>query len=150
MSVKLLLDNNVAHLANCFSSKQVVHLSDVKLSKDSPDDEVVAVASTKGYIIVTNNRRDFEKEVPRRVAASRKRDGDCTQVHGLVVLLPSDKEAQVRALTRAGSQLRYEGRSIGWQEVRDLCLKVVIEQTGKTNITKLPRCPHCVFDDEGE
>ena len=44
--------------------------------------------------------------------------------------------------------MRFEGRSIGWKTVQDLCLKVVISEAGKATVTKLPRCPHCLFTDE--
>jgi hypothetical protein len=145
---KLLLDNDVRHLDSCFPKKQTDQLSDVGLDVSASDDAIVAVASQNNYIIVTNNRRHFEHKVKTRIAASSKKDLGCTQVHGLIVVLPSEQLKQERAIRRAAKQLRFEGKPIGWKEVSELCLKVVIEETGKPTVTKLPRCPHCVFEDD--
>ena len=129
-------------------ASETVQLEDVGLDRDASDEYIVAEASQRGYVIVTNNRRDFEHEVPTRIAESSKKDQGCTQVHGLVIILPSDRLKQERAIARASKQLRFENTPIGWKDVNELCLKVVIEETGKATVTKLPRCPHCKFRDE--
>jgi hypothetical protein len=149
-SFKFLLDNDVRHLSACFPNKQTVQLDDVGLDRDASDEDVVAEASWHGYVIVTNNRRDFEQEVPSRIAESSKKDLGCTQVHGLVIVLPSEKLKQERAIARASKQLRFQNKPIGWKDVHELCLKVVIEETGKATVTELPRCPHCNFHDDEE
>ena len=147
-SFKFLLDNDVRHLFACFPSKQTVQLEDVGLDRSASDEDIVAAASENGYVIVTNNRSDFEREVPSKIAESSKKKLGCTQVHGLVIVLPSDRLKQERAIDRASKQLRFEDRPITWKDVNELCLKVVIEETGRATVTKLPRCPHCNFDDE--
>jgi hypothetical protein len=147
-SFKFLLDNDVRHLSACFPSKQTVQLEDIGLDRDASDEDIVAEASLLGYVIVTNNRRDFEHEVPTRIAESSKKDQGCTQVHGLVIILPSERLKQERAIDRASRQLRFGNRPIFWKDVNELCLKVVIEETGKATVTKLPRCPHCIFRDD--
>jgi Domain of unknown function (DUF5615) len=147
-SFKFLLDNDVRHLSSCFPSKQTVQLEDVGLDRDASDEDIVAEASLHSYVIVTNNRRDFEHEVPTRIAESSKKDQGCTQVHGLVIILPSERLKQERSIARASKQLRFENRPIAWKDVNELCLKVVIEETGKATVTKLPRCPHCIFRDD--
>jgi hypothetical protein len=147
-SFKFLLDNDVRHLASCFPNKQTVQLEDIGLDRDALDEDIVAEASLHSFVIVTNNRRDFEYEVPTRIAESSKKDQGCTQVHGLVIILPSLRLKQERAIDRASKQLRFENRPIAWKDVNELCLKVVIEETGKATVTKLPRCPHCKFRDK--
>lgn len=119
----------------------------VGLARDADDREIVEVASQEKLILVTNNRRDFRPLVKERIAATSKKRNGCTQVHGLVIVLPSDKFTQHRALHRAAGQLQLDGRAIGWKEVRDLCLEVVIGEAGKPRVRRLPRCPHCEFSD---
>jgi Domain of unknown function (DUF5615) len=145
---KFLFDNDVRHLSSCFPSRQTVQLEDVGLNRNASDEDIVAEASRHGYVIVTNNRRDFEQEVPARIAGSSKKGSGCTQVHGLVIILPSEKLKQERAIDRASQQLRFQNKPIGWKDVNEFCLKVVIEETGKAAVTKLPRCPHCIFRDD--
>jgi|SRR5215472_10329438 len=145
---RFLLDNDVSHLANSFPTNQVAHLSEYELVPNADDKFIVQVASENGLIIVTHNRKDFEKYVPQWIARSSKKQLGCTQVHGLIVLLPSTKYQQEQAIKRAASQLEFEGRPVTWKDVNKLCLKVVIEISGKARITKLPRCPHCKFADE--
>jgi hypothetical protein len=149
-SFKFLLDNDVRHLSSCFPSRQTVQLEAVGLDRSASDEDIVAEASRRGYVIVTNNRHDFEHEVPTRIAESSKKDLGCTQVHGLVIILPSERLKQERAIARASKQLRFQNKPIVWKDVNELCLKVVIEETGKATVSKLPRCPHCNFRDDEE
>lgn len=148
-SFKFLLDNDVRHLSACFPNKQTVQLEDVRLDRDASDEDIVAAASQLGYVIVTNNRRDFEHEVRNRVAETSSKKLGCTQVHGLVIVLPLERLKQERAIDRASKQLRFQDKLIGWKHVNELCLKVVIEESGRASVTKLPRCPHCTFRDDG-
>jgi hypothetical protein len=147
-SYRFLLDNCVRHVASCFPPKLTRQLEEAGLSAKARDEEIIAEASQRGYIIVTNNRDDFEQKITSYIAQSSKKDTGCTQVHGLVVLVPSEALKQKHALEKAEKHLEYEGRLIGWKEVNELCLKVVIDASGKATITKLPRCPHCNFRDE--
>lgn len=147
-SFKFLLDHDVRHLASSFPSKQVLMLEDVGLSQRSSDGEIVEAASERGCIIVTNNARDFEKEVPEHIASTSKKAKGCTQVHGLVIVVPPEKFVQEKALADATATLTFEGRSIGWKEVSDLCLKVMVSKETRPVVTKLPRCPYCKFGDE--
>ncbi len=149
-SFKFLLDNDVRHLASCFPAKQTCQLEDVGLKPSATDDEVVAAASQSGHIIVTNNRRDFEHEVDSRIAQSSKKDGGCTQVHGLIIVLPSERLKQEQAIAKAAKSLRFEGKAIGWKDVGERCLKVVIEDSGRATVSKLARCPTCSFADSRE
>lgn len=143
-----LLDNDVRHLASCFPSKQTLQLEDVGLPKDADDPEIVEIASGENLTIITNNRRHFESDVAKRIAESSKKENGCTQVHGLVIVLPSERLKQERAIQRAANHLTFNGKHIGWKDVHKLCLKVIIEESGKASVSKLPRCPHCVFDNE--
>jgi hypothetical protein len=147
-SFKFLLDHDVRHLASSFPSKQTLQLENVGLSGRNSDVEIVQAASERGCIIVTNNARDFEKDVPEHIASTSKKRLGCTQVHGLVIVVPSEMFAQEKAIAEASGRLTFEGRSIGWKEVSDLCLKVVIGRDGRPTVTNLPRCPYCKFGDD--
>ena len=70
---KFLLDNDVRHLQAVLPLKQTVHLEEVGSRPSSPDDDVVAVASVEGLLIVTNNRRDFEQWVVARMVKAPRR-----------------------------------------------------------------------------
>jgi len=102
---KFLLDNDVRHLQAVLPPKQTVHLEEIGLRPSSPDGDVVEAASVKGLLIVTNNRRDFEQWVDARIAETSRKDDGCTQVQGLVVVVPSDAISQARALVRARRML---------------------------------------------
>jgi hypothetical protein len=145
---KYLMDHDVRHLCSCFPPKQTLQLEDVGLEPAAIDQEIIAVASERRCVIVTNNRRHFERHVPGHIAESSKKPFGCRQVHGLIIVLPSDKLVQERAVTRASKQLALKGKSLTWRDVNGLCLKVVIQATGKATVTKLPRCPYCGFDDD--
>ncbi len=147
---KFIFDNDVRHLAACFPGKQTIQLEEVGLSRDASDEDIVAVASEGKFIIVTNNRRDFEFEVRNKITSSSKKRFGCTQVHGLVVVLPSESLKQERALLRATRQLWFDGRLVGWKAVNELCLKVIVEESGRAKVSRLLRCPYCDFDDLGE
>ena len=81
-SFKFLLDHDVRHLATSFPGKQVLMLEDVGLSQHSSDEEIVEAASERGCIIVTNNARDFEKEVPEHIATTSNKAKGCARFTG--------------------------------------------------------------------
>jgi len=45
-------------------------------------------------------------------------------------------------------RLSFEGKRISYNDVHDRDLLVVVESSGKTTVTRLPRCPHCNYDDD--
>jgi len=120
---KFLLDNDVRHLQSVLPARQTVQLEEVSLSGLSSDDEIVEAASGKNLLIVTNNKRDFQHGVVARIGQSRKGDYNCTQVHGLVIIVPSDAIIQKRVLAAATKNLIFEGRRIGWKNIFEQCLK---------------------------
>jgi Domain of unknown function (DUF5615) len=140
---KFLLDNDVRHLAEVLPAKQTAHLEGVGLNAASTDEEIVQAASTRNLLIVTNNRRDFQQAVVNWIGESTKKADGCTQVHGLVIIKPSEALNQSRLFLLAAKKLDFEGKRIGWKTVFDECLQVVIEASGAVKITKLPRCPFC-------
>src|SRR5271156_1742422 len=99
-SFKFLLDNDVRGVADALPPKQVRQLEDVGLAADAEDKEVVEVASLEGLILVTHNRKDFERFVPERIAESTKKDDGCTQVHGLIIVLPTTLVEQIEAIKK--------------------------------------------------
>jgi hypothetical protein len=140
---KFLLDNDVRHLEDVLPAKQTAHLEDVGLNAASTDEEIVQVASVRNVLIVTNNRRDFQRAVANWIGESTKKANGCTQVHGLVIVKPPEAFNQSRLMLSASKRLDFEGKRIGWKTVFDECLQVVIEASGAVKITKLPRCPFC-------
>jgi hypothetical protein len=142
-SFKFLLDNDVRGVAEAFPRKQVVQLSDIGLATRTADDVIVEVASLRELVIVTHNRKDYERFVPERISQSTKKDGGCTQVNGLIILLQDTTIGQIRAIKRAQTRLKFNGKAITWKDVHEQCLKIVIEDQGTPTVTQLPRCPHC-------
>jgi Domain of unknown function (DUF5615) len=140
---KFIVDNDVRHLQSVLPPRQTVQLEEVGLDGRSDDDEIVELASQRNLLIVTNNRRHFEQKVLARISQSRDSELGCTQVQGLVIVLPSDAIVQKRVLAAASKNLIFEGKRIGWKNVVEQCLKVVIEASGRPKITRLPLCPWC-------
>jgi hypothetical protein len=141
--VSFLFDNDVRHLAAMVPAKQAVHLQDLGLAANADDSEIVFAASGERLLIVTNNRRDFQQAVVKRIRESREKDDGCAQVWGLVIVKPSDAISQKRLFAVAAKRLMFEGKRIGWKTVSEECLQVVLESSGAIKISKLPRCPFC-------
>ena len=66
---KFMLDRGVTHLRDCFAPKRVVSTETLGLRENLPDDEIVAYASQKGYLLVASNRRDFLRDAKRMACA---------------------------------------------------------------------------------
>jgi hypothetical protein len=144
---KTLVDNDVRHLATCFRRKSVVQLEDVGLRASSTDQEILDLASARRLLIVTNNKRDFTKGATKKIAQTSPKIKGCTQIHGMIIVVPSDAIVQERVLRAALKSLRFEGREIGLKNVQDECLQVLIDNDGQAKVTKLPRCQWCEIRD---
>jgi hypothetical protein len=144
---KFMLDRGVGHLLDCFPRKRVVSVETLGLRSNLPDDEIVAEASTRGYLLVASNRRDFVRDVENYVAQSSKKSNGCCRVPGMILIVPNGEIAQRRVLTGLESRLMFEGQSIHYGDVHDRDLLVTVEETGRARVTRLRRCPHCVYDD---
>lgn len=142
-----MLDRGVSHLLDCFPRKRVVSFETLGLRPNLPDDEVVAEASARGYLLVASNRRDFIRDVDKYVAQSSKRSNGCCRVPGMILLVPNGEIAQRRVLAGLESRLVFEGRKVRYGDVHDRDLLVTVEGTGKAQISRLPRCPHCNYED---
>ena len=145
---KFMLDRGVNHLKDCFPSKRVVSTETLGLRSTLPDEEIVEYASTEGYLLVASNRRDFLRDAKRHVAQSSKKQFGCCSVPGMILLVPNDKITQRRALKGLESRLRFEGKRISYSDVHDRDLVVMIEASGKATVSRLPRCPHCKYNDD--
>jgi hypothetical protein len=145
--IKFMLDRGVNHLLDCFPAKRVVSTETLGFRSNLPDDEIVAEASERGYLLVASNRRDFVQDVNQHVAKSRKKEGGCCRVPGMILLVPNEEIAQRRVLEGLESRLRFEGKAIHYGDVHDRDLLVTVEATGQPRITRLPRCPHCTYRD---
>lgn len=144
---KFLLDESVKHLARRFPAKRVFTLESLALPRDAPDDDILDVASIRNCLLVVSNRRDFLPKIRAYVAKSTKKAGGCRRVPGLIVFVPNEEHAQVRLLRNLERRLKFEGRKITYKDVHDRDLLVQIEASGAVKIARLPRCPHCRYDD---
>ena len=143
-----MLDRGVNHLRASFPSKRVVSTETLGLRSTLPDDEIIEHASTRGYLLVASNRRDFLRDAERYVKQSSKKQFGRCRVHGMILLVPNDEITQRRVLERLESRLKFEGKPITYGDVHDRDLVVVVEASGKATVSRLPQCPHCKYDDD--
>jgi len=144
---KFLLDRGVGHLAQCFPAKRVVTTDSLELPPDISDDEIVQIASHKKYLLIAANRRDFARIVPAYVATSTKKPDGCRRVYGLILLVPNEQHVQERVLKGLEGRMLLDGEKINFSDVHDRDLLVQVEADGRGKVTRLPRCPHCEYDD---
>jgi uncharacterized protein DUF5615 len=145
---KFLIDQGVHHLAEHFPPKRVVTLKTLGLREDTSDDDILDAASVRKWVLVTANRRDFLSLARAYVAKSTKKTDGCHRVPGMILIVPNDAHSQHRALNGLENRLVFEGKKITWSDVHDRDLLVQIEANGTVKIERLPRCPHCNYDDE--
>jgi hypothetical protein len=148
--LKFQLDQTVTHLHKIIPAKRVATNKSLGLDESASDEQIVEEASFRGNIIVTTNtkRHDFENAIRERVSQSSKKPNGCTKVNGLILLLSNDEIVQQRLWKGLENRLFFEGKKISFQDVHDLGLMVKVQSTGQATISRLPRCPHCVHDDE--
>ena len=91
---------------------------------------------------------DFEHAIAKYVARSSKKQFGCNRVPGLILLLSNDRFVQERLLKGLESRLFFDGKKITFQDVHERDLLVKVHSTGKAVVTRLPRCPHCNYEDE--
>ncbi len=144
---KFFLDRGVSHLARCFPAKRVFTTESLGLPQDAPDDEIVAVASQNRYLLVAANRRDFARLVPEYIKQSTKKADGCRRVCGLILLIPNEQHVQERVLEGLGERMVLDGKKITYTDVHERDLEVQVEANGTARVTRLPRCPHCEYDD---
>lgn|SRR5487761_45813 len=145
---KFMLDRGVNHLKDCFPSKRVVSTETLGLRSTLADEEIIEYASTEGYLLVASNRRDFLRDAKRHVAQSSKKQFGCCRVPGMILLVPNDEITQRRVLKGLESRLRFERKPISYSDVHDGDLIVMIEASGKATVSRMPRCPHCKYNDD--
>ena len=127
---KFMLDRGVSHLRDCFAPKRVVSTETVGLRANLPDDEIVAYASEKGYLLVASNRRDFLRGAKRHVAQSSKKQYGCRPIPGMILLVPNEAIVQRRVLKGFESRLRFNGKAVSIADVHDQDLLVTIAANG--------------------
>lgn len=145
---KFQLDQTVNHLEDFFPAKRVVTNKTLGFRQEMPDEELVAYASLNGHLLVTANRRDFERDAKACVAQSSKKPNGCSRVPGLILLFSNDEIVQRRMLTGLENRLSFEGKKITYKDIHDRDLLVKVHSTGEAIISRLPRCPHCEYEDE--
>jgi hypothetical protein len=147
---KFMLDRGVNHLQDCFPSKRAVSTETLGLRPTLDDDKIIEYASIRGHLLVASNRRDFLRDAKLHVAKSRKKESGCCRVPGMILLIPNDEITQRRVLEHLESRLKFEGKGIRYSDVHDRDLLVVVEASGKATVSRLPRCPHCIYDDDDD
>jgi hypothetical protein len=140
---KFMLDRGVAHLAHCFPAKRVVTTDSLGLPSNTPDQDIVEIASSSRFLLVAANRCDFVPLVRAQVAKSSKKEKGCCRVCGLIVLIPNEQLVQERVLKRLEDRMVLDGKKVTYTDVHDRDLLVQVECDGTPRITRLPRCPHC-------
>ena len=140
---KFMLDRGVSHLLDCFPMKRVVTTETLGLRSNLSDDEIVAYASERGYLLVASNRRDFLRDAKSHVAQSSKKQFGCCRIPGMILLVPNEEIVQRRVLRGIESRLKFKGKAINFTYVHDQDLLVTVEATGKVSVSRLPKCPHC-------
>jgi hypothetical protein len=131
-----LVDQNCNHLRALFPKGRAKSLVDVGLREQSSDGEILAFASEREFIIVTENDVDFVRAMKRVCARSGGRGKLCGDACGMLVVPSGLAKLEYRELSR---KLRYKGHPLGWQEVARLDLRVSV--SGEAS--DLPRCPEC-------
>lgn len=144
---KFLLDCGVGHLARCFPAKRVVTIDSLGLPPDTPDDEIVGIAAYRKYLLVAANRRDFARIVPAYIAKSTRKSDGCRRVCGLILLTPNEKHIQERVLKGLEGRMLLDGEKVNFSDIHERDLLVQVEADGTVRVTRLPRCPHCQYDD---
>jgi hypothetical protein len=127
-----------------------VTLKSLGLTENTADEKIVEAASEHKFLLVASNRKDFLPLVRAYVAKSREKEGGCQRVSGLILLVPNEEHVQKRVLKGVENRLRFEGKKITFKDVHDRDLLVQIETSGAVRVSRLPRCPHCIYHDEPE
>jgi hypothetical protein len=78
------------------------------------DRQIVEAACELESVIVTGNRRDFEREILRFQRLTKRKD--CHELWGLIVL-PNGLLRQKRVLKYAEKRLRFQGKALRWGDV---------------------------------
>jgi hypothetical protein len=146
---KYQLDQSVNHLEHIIPAKRVVTNKTLGLDEDTPDEVLVEEASVRGNLIVTANtkRHDFENAIRKYVSQSSRKQNGCTRINGLILLLSNERIVQERLWRGLEDQLVFEGKKISIQAVHDRDLLVKVQSSGRVTVSRLPRCPHCEYDD---
>ena len=137
---RFLFDRDASKAASLFPARRTRTIGDVGLPEKAKDSAIVEQAWEMEARIITSDGDDFLREV-RRFLRSTKRN-DCHDLFGLVIL-PNKYEIQKRPLDQLGSQLRFRGKRIVWDDVwrRNLCVRV--KALGPPEVAQLPRCFYC-------
>jgi hypothetical protein len=134
-----LLDQNCNHLKPSFPKGRAKTLADVGVSEQSTDTEILAFASEREFLIVTENDRDFLRAMKHACSRSGGKGKICGDAWGMLVVPSGLGSFDYRGLSK---RLRYKGHPVGWQEIAQFNLRVAATARDG-NVTGLPRCPEC-------
>ena len=137
---KFLIDNDSQAASRFFPDKRAISLSQAKLDSSASDAEVVAAAWDMECIIVTANGQDFEKEIKQFLQKTQRED--CHDLFGLVVI-PNAAAIQNRVLPGLAGKLRFNGKSITWDDVWRKNYLVRVHSSGNVDVRELGRCFYC-------
>jgi hypothetical protein len=63
------------------------------------------------------------------------------------MLVPNEQIVQERVLKGLENRMKLEGKKVTYKDVHDRDLLVQVESDGTARVSRLPRCPHCEYDD---
>jgi hypothetical protein len=137
---RFLIDNDSQRAAQFFPAKRVVTLAQAKLHSSAADAEIVARAWEAECTIVTANGPDFEKRISQFLRKTQRKD--CHDLFGLVVI-PNAAAIQDRVLPGLADKLRFDGKSITWDDVWRKNYLVRVHSNGTVDVRALGRCFYC-------
>jgi len=119
---------------------------DLGLERGASDQKLVEHANYHGAIIVSRNKRDFQKEM--RLAAERSTAGACYEGAGLVTVPDGLERFDFKFISR---NLRFDGQRVTWEDVYQVNLEVLIHRDvgHPPEVRLLPRCERCLREHEG-
>ena len=140
---RFLFDRDVQAAADALPPSRVLTFSGVDLSESANDEDVIDAACTRGCIIVTANGRDFLPAAVKYIRqSSRRSQGRCHDLRGLVVL-PTGLETQRRLLRQGPQRMRHGGEPVTWADVWGRSYYVRLARDGPAEVRPLPRCRVC-------
>jgi hypothetical protein len=137
---RFLIDNDSQRAGRFFPAKRVVTLAQAKLNSSASDAEIVARAWETECTIVTANGPDFEKRIDQFLRKTQR--NDCHDLFGLVVI-PNAAAIQDRVLPGLADKLRFDRKSITWDDVWRRNYLVRVHSTGTVDVRELGRCFYC-------
>ena len=142
--IAFLPDEDSLGLGESIRHYRVLSYQDAGLSRGASDDKVADHARYHGAIVITRNVRDFRcvmRDAAQFSSRESCRAGHCHEGGGVVTVAPGLAHFHFERVTRA---LSINGKSITWEDVFVLNLRIHIDTGERVTVTFLPRCERCL------